>query len=226
MKNPSSFFEDDVLILDEERYQSAMIDVWSHITQAEERIDHYEPIYMFTWSPDPAKIPVCSFYDQHDFLRDCVFNLMKYVYAGAACLEPTQKGNPHYHGWYQIWANAEEHRIVMMKVMQRYGQVLINEVQQKPIKELKEGGRISWTNPQNPLYYYKKDATQAMLYIDWTPIICPRHLDDTYDDYWEFADTMKYTPFIDFGAKRTTVEERENIIKQYTASKEFFSQRI
>lgn len=140
------------------------------ILAAESSIDPNRSIYLITWSPDPKQLPNADFRVQHSVNIDLLRVYLKACYSGIICVESTQLGNPHYHGWYQTCGCTEQWRIVAVKTMQRFGLVKIDKI--------KRSYRInSYTQKNNALYYYKKDMLDDMLFIDLNPITSDTHVD-------------------------------------------------
>jgi len=122
----------------------------------ESSIDDEKKVYLVTWSPDPKELPDCDFYIQHQVNIEILADYLKCCSAGLFCVESTQLGNPHYHGWYQIDDNKELARIALIKTLNRFGIVRIT-----PIKHSYK--IFSWSESANALYYYKKDSLDAFL---------------------------------------------------------------
>jgi len=135
------------------------------IKYAEQRIDRSKQLYLFTWTPDPSKMPDCDFANQHKYLVDTVINYLRSCDSGCACVESTQLGNPHYHGWYQISDDPlkEQYRIVIVKVMTSFGNLKINtKVRYYKIHK--------WYKHRNALHYYKYDSANSQLFTMYNPI--------------------------------------------------------
>lgn len=122
-----------------------------HIMRIESKIDESKPLYGITWSPDPKQLPNSSFALQHDFNVQLLADYLLECQCGAFCVETTQLGNPHYHGWYQCADDyrMEDARIAHMKTLQSFGRVQINEIEKYKIGKFYKKG--------NGLWYYKKD---------------------------------------------------------------------
>lgn len=152
----------DDLISDEVDY---LMQKWMHIVHHEEMIDD-SPLYLFTWSPNPEEIPDSDFNTQHLFCAPFIADLLLSVRVGIACVEASQMGNPHYHGWYQLSTDPmkEKHRIVHTKVLKRFGNLKIT----KSKGHYKIG---SLSKQANCLYYYKKDLLQSMATVELNPIM-------------------------------------------------------
>jgi len=136
-----------------------------HDTECE--IDLDEPLYLFTWAPDPAELPNCSFELQHYWALTLVADFLRSVGNGCACVESTQLGNPHYHGWYQLSNDPIKERLRQchVKTMAR--------LSPKGFKVTKSKGHIkihSWVAAANCLHYYKKDLIQSQLLTKHNPI--------------------------------------------------------
>lgn len=128
----------------------------------ESTIDIDEPIYGITWSPNPAEMPDADFYLQHNTNVELLASFLKCCETGVFCVESTQRGNPHYHGWYQVDPEKELARITMCKTLIRFGQLKITQLEHVKINVYTEKG--------NALYYYKKDLVGAMLHMEPNPI--------------------------------------------------------
>lgn len=124
-----------------------------------------EALYLFTWSPNPEEIPDSDFNTQHAFCFPFISDLLSTMECGLACVEETQKGNPHYHGWYQQSRDPKLNVLkkVYVKVMQRFGNY-------KVTKSLGHYKINSYVKQANCLYYYKKDMLEASLYVPNNPI--------------------------------------------------------
>lgn len=127
------------------------------IEYEESSIDETEPLYLFTWSPDPKEMPDSDFYVQHQVNIDLLANYLAVCSCGLVCVESTQMGNPHYHGWYQIDPVKETARISLIKTINRYGMLKISQARSFRI--------FSWKKHANCLYYYKKDSMDSMLRV-------------------------------------------------------------
>lgn len=180
------------------------------IERAESEIAEDQKIYMFTWSPDPNEIPDVSFQEQHDLQHDLLVDFFSYTLTGCACVESTQMGNPHYHGFYQIRPETELKRIVIVKVMQKYGNL--------KIAQIKNSYRInSYTKRNNALYYYKKEMASNMLEIEHTPI--------TKDSAKLNVNTNEYATFFKLSS-RSSVYEKLARVNKFTSAAEFYTKSI
>lgn len=141
-----------------------MLEQKTEIIEIEESsIENNEDIYLITWSPDVKELPDADFYLQHNFNVEILVDYLKCCKHGVFCVESSQLGNPHYHGWYQIDDTKELQRIVIVKTLQRFGIVKIQKV--------KHSYKIfSWSERANALYYYKADLPDAFLKIEPNPI--------------------------------------------------------
>lgn len=145
------------------------------VYEHERLIDLDESLYLFTWSPDSKELPDCDFNTQHCHCISTIANFLKTVRIGLACVESTQMGVPHYHGWYQLSKFNDLPRITMVKVLQRLGNLKIT----------KSKGHIkihSYIKAANCLYYYKKELLDQSVLIDSNPItkdmVCPINFND------------------------------------------------
>lgn len=128
-----------------------LIAITTKLEKLEYEADYAVPLYLITWSPDPKELPNSDFYLQHNVNVDFLSSYLKCCARGVFCVESTQIGNPHYHGWYQVSNDyiKESARIAIIKSMARFGNVKITQARTwKP---------FSWSERSNALYYYKKD---------------------------------------------------------------------
>lgn len=176
-------------------------------------IDLEEDLYLFTWSPDPKRLPNASFLLQHDYAISIISDFLFSCKCGLACVETTQLGNPHYHGWYQLSTDSlfEQTRIAMVKTMQQIGLIKIT----KSIGHYRING---WSQHANCLFYYKKDLIQSMLHIKRNPITSGMKSIEN----WCSAETSHY--FAVDGKRQTVadIEERQNIYQFYM---QFYSEQ-
>lgn len=130
----------------------------------ESRIIEDQHVYLITWSPDPGLLPDADFETQHNYNVNFLAGFLYSCRCGLLCVESTQMGNPHYHGWYQVSQSPELElwRISYIKTMQKHGIVKIT-----PCRHVKPG---LWSERRNGLYYYKKDLLDTMLTIKNNPI--------------------------------------------------------
>lgn len=144
------------------------------IYEHEHMIDLDDTLYLITWAPDPSEIPYADFETQHRFNINILADYLKHCRCGLFCVESTQKGNPHYHGWYQTFDDTRDRgRIVMVKVLERFGQLKITESR----------GHVkinSYVKHANCLYYYKDDLFGQMEWVHDNPI----HKDSHCDEDW------------------------------------------
>lgn len=162
---------------DVEEYSDVILERAQIFMEYEEELDENREVYLFTWSPDPALLPDADIRIQHRYNVNFLADMLKCCEIGLICVESTQRGNPHYHGWYQISWNtkAEMARIAHFKTMEKFGQLKIT-----PAKYVQ---RNSYSEKMNALYYYKKESIDSMLSMPFNPI---RAI--TKDDYnWNYA---------------------------------------
>jgi len=139
-----------------------IIEKTERLEEEEYEIDEDYTIYLITWCPDPSETPDADFQFQHNTNVNVISDYLKCCKCGAFCVESTQMGNPHYHGWYQVDDDWEKERIAMIKTLKRFGIVKITPlIKYKP---------FSFREKCNGLYYYKKDLLGAMFAIDNNPI--------------------------------------------------------
>lgn len=172
----------------EKREDTRLAEIAATIYEAEDDIDIDDKIYLMTWSPDPKELPDVDFINQHIYLVPYVREYLLCCEAGAACVESTQPGNPHYHFWYQTANDTREMaRIRWIKVMQRIGNVKINT----KVKHIKIN---RWYSKGNALHYYKQDSVGQQLMTPYNPITkytLPPTID--YNDYTMFFAVGKLT---------------------------------
>lgn len=145
---------------------NSMIEKMKIVYKYESQIDPARDLYLITWSPDPSKLPNAPFIIQHEFNVDIMADYLKSVDVGLWCVESTQKGNPHYHGFYQPSddSNKEFMRLAIIKTFEAFGNLKIT----KSIGRYKIN---NWHTPKgNCLYYYKKDVGGPMFNISKNPI--------------------------------------------------------
>lgn len=132
-------------------------------------IDPEKELYLFTWSPDPTKLPDADFNIQHQFCFPFVADLLSTVECGLACVEETQLAHPHYHGWYQLSSDP-----VKNTMKKAYVKTMIAFSHPKfGLKITKSLGHYkinSYVQHSNCLYYYKKDLLEASLLISDNPV--------------------------------------------------------
>lgn len=158
MKNETS---DSVIDFDTDYFRDKV----KLIFDAEMAIDDEKTLYLITWSPDPSLLPNSSFEMQHEYNIDILAHYCKGCNVALWCVEANQRGNPHYHGFYQPSTdhNKERLRIASIKAMEQFGLVKIT-----PGTTYK---RLNYhTSHANCLYYYKKDFIEAMYHIPVNPI--------------------------------------------------------
>lgn len=133
------------------------------IYNEEMKIFKAEKVYLMTWSPDPKELPNADFQMQHNYSLDILSQFLTTMRCGLLCVEATQLGNPHYHGWYQLGESKyTKTRLAITKTLQRIGNLRITEA-----RSVKPG---LWTERKNGLYYYKKDSLDDMILIKNNPI--------------------------------------------------------
>lgn len=145
---------------------SIIIEKMRLVYEAESSIDPDRDLYLITWSPDPSKLPNSSFIIQHEFNVDILASYLKSVEVGIWCVESTQQGNPHYHGFYQPSDDSHKElmRLAVIKTFNAFGNLKIT----KSIGKYKVN---NWHTPHcNCLYYYKKDVGGSMFNIEKNPI--------------------------------------------------------
>lgn len=178
------------------------------IEEWESTINMDEPLYLITWCPDPKETPDVDFNTQHRFHIDTVVRFLLGCETGLFCVEATQKGEPHYHGWYQMSSEplVEEFRLAAVKVMQRYGLVKIDEAFDYRIH--------SWTCRLNALHYYKKDMLDRSLL--WEPNPITKYTEITKTDHDDIA-----SMFVGIG-ERKTVQKVLEMRKMHESAFEYY----
>jgi len=101
----------------------------SEVFYWEDRIDTDRTLYLITWNPDPKELPNADFETQHHYSVNLLSDYLKACECGLFCVETSQLGAPHYHGWYQVSQNpdCERNRIIYIKTMQRFGNLKITK---------------------------------------------------------------------------------------------------
>lgn len=140
MKPQADNFEDRIEILE----------IMEKLDTEERKINMDHPVYLLTWCPDPKEMIDADFYIQHNVHVSTLSNYLKACACGAFCVEATQRGVPHYHGWYQVNHETEKVRVSIVKTMIRFGRVEIGDA-----KHIRPG---SYSSTRNSLHYYKKDV--------------------------------------------------------------------
>lgn len=131
----------------------------------EKKINPSLALYLITWCPDPGNSPDAAFDIEHEHSIDIIADYLENCACGLFCVEATQRGSPHYHGWYQVDPLKELKRVCIMKVLIRYGQVKITAVKHERCIKINK-----WYEKGNALYYYKKDLLEAQLETQNNPI--------------------------------------------------------
>jgi len=131
----------------------------------ERTINLEDPVWLITWCPDPKLLPSTDFYLQHNVNVKTLTTFLAGCTTGCFCVEATQLGNPHYHGWYQQSEDPfkENIRIASMKTMDHFGRLDLKVCRYPKIDK--------WYSTRNGLYYYKKDAIDKQLLMNPNPII-------------------------------------------------------
>jgi len=151
-----------------------LMEKWNMVIEAEGEIDPDETLYLITWSPDPSELPNADFNTQHLFNVNILSDFLSTVECGLFCVEASQLGSPHYHGWYQLSTDPikEKSRLTYIKVMQRFSPHGLKITRSKG--HYKIGSLVSQANC---LYYYKKDLLQSMATIYINPICSQSRVD-------------------------------------------------
>lgn len=171
-------------MLGQKKEFSTEISTGEIIEYNESLIDINLPTYLITWSPDPKEMPDSDLYVQNQVNIDTLSSFLKYCKCGIFCLESTQLGNIHYHGWYQVDDYLTPMRVAIVKAMQRFGNVRITKARKVKINSYVEKG--------NALYYYKKEL-YSMISIQPNPITrdSERTLDPNAESIISFLDMRK-----------------------------------
>lgn len=196
----------------EDLYDQLIVAKATQIFDYELDIDPDRDLYLFTWSPDPSRMPDTSFERQHDFNIDLVSSFFKGCECGIACVESTQLGNPHYHGWYQVSTdpNKDKFRIVIAKTFQQLGLLKIT----------KSKGHYYinyWKSHSNCLFYYKKELLEARLLTHNNPVTS---LNLPIEDWTSMANSM----YFKVSGKRESVADLEDKITLREFYKQFYSE--
>lgn len=175
----------------------------------ENMIDDSYEVYLITWCPDPKEMPDSDIYLQHSVNVDMLAHYLTYCSAGLFCVESTQLGNPHYHGWYQVSSKYELHRIACIKTMQRFGIVKIVEAKHYKI--------FNWKEKGNALYYYKKDLREKFKDIHPNPIA---YCDRTTVNF----DTLDMVGF--FSKDRKNMKSIRDVVSDRKFYREFYKDTL
>lgn len=134
------------------------------IRYEELRIDEDYPVYLITISPDPKLLPDCDFITQHKYHTNFLASYLSTCKCGLFCVEYTQMGFPHYHGWYQLDLDPVQSlsRISHIKAINAFANVKICKAKSIELDK--------WYEKCNGLWYYKKECIDAMLFVPFNPI--------------------------------------------------------
>lgn len=147
-------------------YETLISEIIGKIYSSEMKIDDTKPLYLITWAPNPALLPNADFEMQHDYNVNILADFCKTCDTALFCVESSQLGNPHYHGFYQPTNDrlCEKIRIAIVKTLQEFGLLKID-------KSKGMYKRICyWTSHANCLYYYKKDVLDSCFGIPNNPV--------------------------------------------------------
>lgn len=191
-----------------------MYDKVASVILNEEKIDPTKTLYLFTWSPDAKELPDCHFELQHEYNLNYVSEYLKVCECGLACVESTQLGVPHYHGWYQISDNPikEKVRIIYMKSMLRFGNMKIT-------KSKGHYKIASWSPAANCLHYYKKDLLQSQLFVTHNPIVPKEYPQHDWNAF-------NLRTFFTANGKRETVADIDDKISLREFYKDFYKNSL
>lgn len=205
--------KDNSILLEENSLEKEIIHRICAVYETETLIDDNISLYLITWSPDPKEFPSVDFYMQHNMHIDLLVDYIKSCSLAMFCVESTQLGNPHYHGWYQLSHDSKQEmcRICCIKTMQHFGNVKITEARHYKINSNSE--------KRNALYYYKKDLVDSMLCVSPNPI-----LKDTYTtiDFKKF----ELASFFTTGTHKGTFKTLNDRISDRQYYREFYADTI
>lgn len=180
-----------------------LLDKVELIRLEEEKIDMRHFVYLITWSPDPKELPDCDFHICNQTNIETLARFLKCCKCGLFCLEANMMGNVHYHGWFQIDSKMEPFRLAILKTMERFGPKGLKVTKATHIKI------NSYSERMNGLYYYKKDAVDAMLIYEDSVI----HRDSYSTINWELCDLLGF--FDIRGDKRVQAKDRVSTLQYY-----------
>lgn len=124
----------------------------------EESIVPHLPLFLFTWTPCPKKLPF-----KYDMVKNYKYHIKFFfsqwqrpMHRFAIVPEFNLNGNIHYHGWFQLCDTAKWYKSVLPQ-MKRSGYVKVNKSQAYRVNSYEQEG--------NSLYYYKKEvASNSMVF--------------------------------------------------------------
>lgn len=164
------------MIAESENIPEEFLDKAEKIWEAERNIDMNRAVYLITWAPDPKDLPDCDFDLQHRANVNILADYLRCCSAGVFCVEATQKGNPHYHGWYQTNPLREKQRIVFQKTLDRFGLSKIAKASSVQIHR--------WSKHANALFYYKEELLEEHLFTPLNPVTIESHDDTDWNGLW------------------------------------------
>lgn len=172
----------------------------------ESKIDTLQTVYLITWCPDPKELPNSDFDMQHLFNVDILSDFLKQVKCGLFCVETTQLGNPHYHGWYQLSNDPTrtKERLAILKTLQRLGFVKVTQA--RTVR------KNQWFERKNGLYYYKKDSIDEMLFARENPI----HKESKFDYDW--VSSMFFTLDLKNSSIQNKISDKKFYLQFYNDS--------
>lgn len=190
--------EDLILIIN----KTEVVEFW------ESSIDKEEALVLITWSPNPKELPDTDFVTRHRYNYNFLSDFLSCTACGLFCVESTELGNPHYHGWYQHSGDPQKSLtlIAMLKTMERFGNLKIT-------KKVFKYRINSYSSKGNSLWYYKKDMLDAMLLVMNNPITST--VKDEVD--WNY---LSFFVNQDIGIKQVAVadSERKQLLAFYKNS--------
>lgn len=158
------------------------------IAEQESQIDDADKVYLLTVTPLRDSLPDMDFINQHIYFVPYIISYLQFCKCGAACVESTQSGVPHYHMWYQTTDDTRElARIRWIKILQRIANVKI-------ATDVRYYRKNKWYSKDNALFYYKEDSLGQQLFTPYNPIYATMQgptID--YSDYSMFFATGKLT---------------------------------
>lgn len=194
--------------------ESQISDKIGKVYETETMIDPDDTLYLMTWSPNPEDLPDADFETQHRFCYNTIADYLVSCRVGLFCVEATQKGNPHYHGWYQLSHNPdlERLRIACVKAMTKFGMLKITP----SIGHYKINNY--WTDKANCLYYYKKDLLMSMFWVKHNPI------DFSMRDETIWSDNKSL--FVKQGVRQSCIDLEHKVTQQVFYREFYFNRSI
>lgn len=146
--------------------------------EAEEDIFDTDTVYLFTWSPDPARYPTNKPSEQYKILLDLVLiHSYKCFKTYAFSPEMNDNGNIHIHGWYVI-KDAVKYFKWFLPKCKSFGFVRINKMKNK--SALAE--------------YYKKDIEVMQDVCDPYPVPLTHYNNECYRKFSTSKKRLRLVP--------------------------------